>query len=336
MSIKKHIFSLLICICLTSFGQQQPLFTNILVNQYLYNPAYAGVYKGLEVAGGYRNQWSGFVGAPKTLFLNGYSILKKKPKMALGGLISSDKMGLLQRNSFYASYSYNLKLSKKVNASFGISAGAVRYNVRVYDAKPYPTDQDDPFLKSNILNANAFDANVGLYLYSKKFFFSLSGQQITNSKVQWNPKYGTLTPHLYAYTGYDFVLDKKKKEWVLQPSLLIRYNNPAPYQLEANLKITYKDMFWIAGSYRPKASTSFLFGISISKQYTIAYAFDYANTNLQKYSTGSHEIVLKYSRPAKKRKTASDKIQDADEEELNNIDNSIKTNIKNKKKDEKK
>ena len=39
---------------------------------------------------------------------------------------------------------------------------------------------------------------------------------------------------------------------------------------------------------------------------------------------------------AKKKKTVGDKIQDADEEELNNIDNSIKTNLKNKKNEEKK
>jgi hypothetical protein len=46
--------------------------------------------------------------------------------------------------------------------------------------------------------------------------------------------------------------------------------------------------------------------------------------------------MLSYKIAAKKRKTASDKVLDADEDELNTIDNSIKSNLKNKKKDEKK
>jgi hypothetical protein len=46
---------------------------------------------------------------------------------------------------------------------------------------------------------------------------------------------------------------------------------------------------------------------------------------------------LKFSKAAKKLKTTTDKVLDADEEEFNNIDNSIKSNLKNKKtEDEKK
>ena len=73
----------------------------------------------------------------------------------------------------------------------------------------------------------------------------LSSQQLTKGKIYWQNTIGRLTPHLYGFMGYNFVLDKKKKEWVLQPSMLIRYNNPSPYQLEFNLKCIYKEMFWI-------------------------------------------------------------------------------------------
>jgi type IX secretion system PorP/SprF family membrane protein len=206
--------------------------------------------------------------------------------------------------------------------------------VKIYDAKTY--DKDDEFLKNNILNANAFDANAGLYLYSKNFFMGISSQQLSKGKIYWQNTLGRLTPHVYGFIGYNFQLDKKKKEWVLQPSMLIRYNNPAPYQLEFDLKCIYKDMFWVGGAYRVKSSTSVMFGATISKQFTIGYSYDYTTTALQKYSTGSHELILTYTKSAKKKKTVGDKIQDADEEELNTIDNSIKTNLKNKKNDEKK
>lgn len=315
-------------------AQQQTLFTNIVMNQYLYNPAYAGVYHGTEANLDYRQQWAGFEDAPKTAIIGVYGTLKKKPNMAIGALFNNDKSGLINRTSFSASYSYHLKLSKKMNLGFGLSAGGVQYNVKVYDAKPY--DKDDDFLRTNILNANAFDANAGLYLYSKKFFLGFSSLQLTNSKIHWSNSLGKLTPHYYLFTGYTFTLDKKKKEWAIQPALLMRFNEPAPYQVEANLRVIYKNMFWIGGNYRVGASASGMLGCTISKFCTFAYSYDYATTNLQKYSNGSHEVLLTFSIASKKRKTASDKVTDADEEEFNNVDNSIKTNIKNKKKEDEK
>ncbi|MDX2171746.1 MAG: type IX secretion system membrane protein PorP/SprF [Bacteroidota bacterium] len=334
MKLNKYIIYFLLVFSLTSYAQQQTLFTNILINQYLYNPAYAGTFKGKEFNLGYRQQWTGFDGAPKTFVLSGYSTFKKKPYMAVGGLITNDRSGLLQRTSLHGSYSYHLKINKNVNLGFGLALGYVQYNVKIYDAKPY--DLDDEFMKNNILNANAFDANAGLYLYSKKFFFGFSSQQIANGKIYWNNTIGRLTPHAYAYTGYNFVIDKKKKEWIIQPSALVRFNNPAPYQLEFNLKTIYKDQYWIGGSFRLNSTASFLVGVNINHQFGLAYSYDYTLSNLQKYSTGSHEFMLSYKIAAKKRKTASDKVLDADEEELNTIDNSIKSNLKNKKKDEKK
>ncbi len=333
MKIKLYIFILMLCYSFSN-AQQQTLFTNITLHQYLYNPAYAGSSKGMQFNLGYRNQWAGFEGAPVTYMASGYGTFKKHPNMAAGGLIINDKSGLLSRTSFYGTYSYHVKINKKVNLGFGVGVGAVQYNVKIYNAKTY--DKDDEFLKNNILNANAFDANAGLYLYSKNFFLGLSSQQLTKGKIYWQNTIGRLTPHLYGFMGYNFVLDKKKKEWVLQPSMLIRYNNPAPYQLEFNLKGIYKEMFWVGGGYRIGASASAMFGATISKQFTVGYSYDYATTALQKYSSGSHEIILTYTKSAKKIKTVGDKIQDADEEELNNIDNSIKTNLKNKKNEEKK
>lgn len=330
----KIFIAVLLFFASVSFAQQQTLYSNIILNQYVYNPAYAGVYKGVEINANYRQQWAGFEDAPRTAIVSAYGTLKKKPNMAFGGMVINDRSGLIGRTAFYGSYSYHVKLGKKFNLGFGLSLGGVTYNVKVYNAKPY--DNDDEFLKSNILNANAFDANAGLYLYSKKFFFGFSGQQIPNAKIHWSNTMGRLTPHYYAISGVNITLDKKKKEWVVQPALLARFNSPVPYQLEANLRLIYKNMFWIGGNYRFGASASGMFGCTISKLVTFAYSYDYALTSLQKYSNGSHELLLTVSFASKKQKSASDKVTDADEEEFNNLDNSIKTNLKNKKNEEKK
>jgi type IX secretion system PorP/SprF family membrane protein len=318
-------------------AQQQSLYTNITMHQYLYNPAYAGANEGLELNAGYRNQWAGFDGAPKTVVASGYGTFKKKPQMASGLLVMSDKSGLLQRTAFYGSYSYHVKLGKKAHLGLGISAGGVQYNVKIYNANPY--DSDDEFLKNNILNANAFDANAGIYLHSKKFFLGFSSLQLMNGKIYWPNSAGKLSPHYYVNTGYNILLDKKKKEWVLQPSALARFNGPAPFQMEGTLKGLYKDMIWLGGTYRLQgidfsgASACAMIGATLHKQYTFGYSYDYALSTLQQYSSGSHEIILRYTMAPKKKKE-NEKEKSADEEEFNNIDNSMKTNLKNKKNEE--
>ena len=315
-----------------SFAQQQTLFTNFLLHPYLYNPAYAGVIKGTQFNLGHRNQWVGFDGAPQTSTFSGWGNFKKRPHMAVGGMVISDRSGLIQRTNFLGSYAYHLKINKKLTMSFGLSFGGLQYNVKMYDAKPY--DQEDVFLTSEILRSFAFDANSGFHLYSKNFFVGASIQQMLNSKIRWDNTSGKLTQHYYAYAGYNFRLDKDSN-WVIQPSILARTSFPAPYQLEYHLRVLYKEMIWIGGSFRERSSTSFLLGCNIKKLITLGYAYDYTLTQLSGYSAGSHEIMVSYLIPFKKKKTTSEIMRDADEEELNTIDNSMKTNLKNKKKEEK-
>ncbi len=335
MRFKIYLISFIVFISAAGFGQQQSLFTNILLHPYLYNPAYAGSNRSLQFNLNYRDQWTGFDGAPKTFAFSGYTTFKKFQNMAAGGLVTYDKAGLLGRTSFYGSYSYHLKLGKKLNIGFGLSLGGVQYNLKAYDAKPYPDDKDDAFLRSDILNALAFDSNAGFYLYSKNFFLGFSNQQMANAKIRWDNTIGRLTPLYYANMGYTFYADKKK-EWGIQPSVLARFNSPHPYQVEYSLRGIYKEMIWLGGTYRTNATVSGMFGCTISKQFTIAYSYDYTLTRINSYSNGSHEIVLCYTRPVTRKKTVGEQVQDADEQELNKIDNSIKTNLKNKKNEEKK
>lgn len=323
-------------------AQQQTQFTNILLHQYLYNPAYAGSIKGMQFNAGYRHQWVGFDGAPRVYMASGYGTIKKNPKMAVGGLVINDQSGLINRTSLYGSYSYHLKLNETLKLGFGVSVGYVQYNLKVYNAKPY--DKDDGYLSSSILNGNALDANSGFHLYGKKFFLGFSGQQLTKWKLKWYPgSKSALSQHFYAYSGYNFTLDSKKKEYVLQPSVLMRFNSPAPFEIEYNLKLTYRNLVWVGTSFRhARTATNIdkkwqnnsfcgLLGVTISKQFNLGYSYDFGLSNIQKHSSGSHEVIITYTMFSKKG-VITDKVQNADEEELNNIDNSIKTNIKSKKK----
>ncbi len=320
----KQIFKIaLIIITVTGsvsvHAQQQSAYTNYLLNMYAYNPAVAGAQPYTQANLSYRNQWAGFEGAPKTFLISMNAPLKKAKNVGVGGLVVSDKTGLITTNTAYATFAYHVKINKKTKLGFGLSAGLKQYTVRLYDVRAY--DKGDDYLTGSTLNANILDANAGIYLRGERFFFGLSDMNMLNNKIRWKNPTGKLTPHYYSVIGYNI---KLSKDLGLQPSILLKYNDPVPVQLEYNLKLTIKDMVWFAVNYRDKDAIGFLVGIQVIKKLNVAYAYDYSLTSIKKYNQGGHELCLNYNFIKKK-------VVNVDEEQFKIKDNSIKQSLKNKK-----
>lgn len=298
-------------------SQQLPIYTNYVLNAYAYNPAVAGSKPNAVLNLNYRNQWVGFQDAPKTYMMSLYSTIGKQKKVAIGALINSDNTGLLSRTSGYLTFGYHIKLNKDYKLGLGVSAGMVQYRIKLYDAKI--VDTGDDLLTGNILSNNVFDSNGGLYLYSEKLFFGIATYQYIGNKITWKDSQSNLSQHMYATLGYTF---KVSKTMSVQPSALVKFNAPTPVQPEFSVRALYKNLFWIGGSYRMKDAASALVGVTIKDKLTIGYSYDITTSNIKSYSKGSHEIAICYQFIKPKKKL------DADEQELNDIDNSIKSKLK--------
>ena len=301
----------------TGVAQQLSVNTNYVLNNYAYNPAVAGSKPHAVLNLNYRNQWVGFQDAPKTYMVSLYSVLGKQKKAAIGALVSSDNTGLLSKTSGYLTFGYHVKLNKTYKLGMATSLGMVQYRIKLYDAKV--ADSGDDLLTGNLLSNNVFDSNGGLYLYSDNLFFGISTYQYLGNKITWKNSQSNLARHMYATLGYTFKLSKKLS---LQPSALIKFSKPAPIQPEFSMRLLYKNIFWIGGSYRINESASALLGFTIKDKLTIGYSYDIITSKIKTYTSGSHEIVLTYQFIKAKKKL------DADEQELNDIDNSIKSKLK--------
>lgn len=301
-------------------AQQTTVYTNFLLNAFSYNPAIAGSTEGTSVNMFYRNQWLGFSNdAPQTMLMNVYSSLKKRPQMAFGGQILNDKLGLLNKTMTHLTYAYHINLNSNLKLGLGVSAGMSQIRVRLYDVKMY--DKGDELLTGTILNANAFDANAGLLLYSKKFFLGLSSLSLISTKYNYSNAIGKNVAVYNISCGYNFNVHKDIQ---IQPLVLIKHSAPVPYQPEYMLKIQWKEIFWIGGAYRTYSNASFLFGLNaLNNKLKFGYAYDYSVNSIQKYNSGSHEIFVGFYFKGKEKSK--------DEEEFIIPDNSIKQSIKNKK-----
>lgn len=271
-------------------AQQLPHFSQYYLNDFLINPAVAGTKDYFEGKSSHRYQWEGVTDAPRTYTLSINGPIQSQ-KMGLGGYIFTDIVGPTRRTGFNAAYAYHLKLNKSLNLSLGLSAGIVQFAID--GSKINLRDEGDAILSSGNQSIILPDAGFGLYLYHKDFYFGASAPQLLNSKVEFfeqgeNPT-ARLPAHFFATAGYKYYLSD---DFSLEPSVFVKYVDPAPIQLEGNLRITYKDQVSLAGTYRDGDAISLALSYLINNNFIIAYAYDFTTTNLKNYSNGSHEIMI--------------------------------------------
>lgn len=317
--IKYTLVFVLAFLSYQAFSQQQAVYTNFLINNYYYNPAIAGS-RPVHVANlSYRNQWAGFDGAPKSLMGSFYGSHRNKAKHGYGAMVISDRAGLTQRTGIYLNYAYHLKLNDKVKMGLGLQPGYVQYRITLYDARV--ADSGDDILTGNVVSQNAIDVNGGFHVYSEKFFVMGSVNQLLGEAVRLSAFNTSLKMHYTVIGGYN-VTFKKHKKIVLQPCIMAKYTNPVPAQMDFMLKGIYNKKIWAGLTFRTNDAASICIGYDLKERYSFGYAFDYSISGINKYQSGTHEIVMSFVL------TKNKPTLDQKDEELNN---SIMDEMKKKK-----
>ena len=141
--MRKLLLTIAIASTSIAFGQQLPQYSQYNRNQFMINPAAAGIYDFKDFTIGGRYQWAGFDNAPITAYAYGAAVLKKtnqkynpsirtsygtlknpevntgKLKHAIGGQFVADQYGAFRRMSFSGTYAIHLPVSETHNLSFG-------------------------------------------------------------------------------------------------------------------------------------------------------------------------------------------------------------------------
>lgn len=103
-------------------AQLNPFQQMYFQNPYLYNPAMAGLNKGLNLNIGYRQQWSNFPGTPKTALFT--ADFQPTDRVGLGLNVNDDQEGLIRQTRIMGSYAYHLPLNSQGDKlNFGLSLG---------------------------------------------------------------------------------------------------------------------------------------------------------------------------------------------------------------------
>ena len=217
----------------------------------------------------------------------------RNEKMALGGVVVSDKLGAESKNGFQLSYAYHLRLKNDLSLSLGLSGGLMQYKLDNTVINPY--DIGDPVFSVPGLTDVVPNASFGMYLYTENYYLTLAVPQLLNSSFSALDEFdgelleGSLVNHYYLGGGYQHEIND---QWNIEPSLLVKMIPQAPIQFELSSKFTYNDILWAALGYRYKESALLYLGYDINDQFYFAYGHDFVTSGLNTVSSGTNEFKL--------------------------------------------
>lgn len=272
-------------------GQNQFHISQYMLHQPFINPAAIGSYNNLNGAVFYKNQWTGFDGAPNFQGLNISSPIKGGNNH-LGLTFINDKIGVNTNMDISAMYAYKISTGTKSRLVFGLGASA-RLMQSNYASM---TDvSSDPLFQANTPMVFQPNLKFGTYYYTKKFYAGFSIPNILKNSINYVNGYEGSTEfdvndmHFYFQSGYTITLNSSLD---LSPSVLIKQVAGAPIQGDINAHLIFKKKLGFGLSYRTAKELAVLLNYQITDMFKLGYAYDMNFSELSNYSSGSHEIML--------------------------------------------
>jgi type IX secretion system PorP/SprF family membrane protein len=290
-----------------SLAQQLPLYSMYMMNGFVIDPAVAGSDGYTTIGLSTRDHMLGFEKSPKTYVLNfqtrilrqpskvrkksifkGKSLSNPSGRVGIGGYIFNDKNGVIQRTGGSLSYAYHIYM-QNTQLSFGLAVSTFQFKIAQDELKF--RDQSEPSLNESFANRILVpDVTVGTYVLSPSFFYGLSIANLFQTRL----KVGNETYDYRMYRHYFLMGGKqfnREDTYSYEPSFLLKATEKTIFQADLQMRMYYKQDFYMGICYRTGSSIGLLLGAKWSRL-QFGYAFDYGLNSIQKYNYGAHELNL--------------------------------------------
>ena len=297
----KRISILLFVICFGGLlkAQQLPQITQYMNNNYVINPAVAGMYDYYQVNTTIRNQWAGINDAPRTSVISIYG--RHSEHVGLGGMVYNDVTGPTSRIGGSASYTYAFQLTQKVKLSLALQGGFTQFKI-IKNNIPV-MDQDDPLMLGGDVVRTLPDATFGFNVSGNKWYIGAAIPQLLSSELKLmdddfariydtTSQNGKLASHIYVLGSYTYDINPTIS---IEPSFFLKSVAGAKTQIDFGVKSEYKEMIWVGMNYEMNndlSSIAALLGYKINDRFNIGYSYGMPSSATSSYHSGSHEFML--------------------------------------------
>jgi type IX secretion system PorP/SprF family membrane protein len=260
-------------------------------NQYLGNPAMAGLNKGLNVNLGFQRQWDDVPGNPVMLYATGE--YNRNSRAAYGLNFSSDRAGLITNSRILGTFAYHLPLNdedQKLN--FGLSLGARFLSL---DKSKISGDIEDPSLQ-NFNEGGALDGDFGISYTSKLLTVQAAVPNLNNTFFENDngERRYVDSQIFYSAISYKIFVSSRINDFNIEP--LVAYRTIRGYKdiMDVGANFTMPEYHTnISAMYHTNEVISGSFGITLDKLgIFLSYSSFIGNTGA--YANDGFELGLRY------------------------------------------
>lgn len=284
------VLLLMIFPLMESRAQLNPMSTVYYQNQYLTNPAMAGLEQRIYLNAGVRQQFSTMPGLPLTQFVTAdYGFAEKT---GIGLQISNDKAGLLKRTRAAASYAYHLPLNAGTrHLSFGFSVSFADDDINLAALRGDDGDQD---VYAVNMRKTYLDADFGLAYRTERLQIQGSVSNMKRLLKKDNHDVADL-PLFFSAISYRIPASFA----VLEPKVVYRGVRGFRNLLDAGVNVEFnsptENKVNALVLYHSAGSLTLGVGINWNKRLAINTMYTTNTSPLQGYTSGDYELGISYS-----------------------------------------
>jgi len=294
---RSQLLLVVLCCSLMSFGQQLEHYTQYQYNQFLINPALTGYKKCIDIKSGYRFQWIGIDGAPRSGFVNVSSPIKlgkrsRSPnavKYGIGAQIKTDALGPWKKTETHVTFGAKFTLSRYTKLSYGISAGMKQIG---FNSGSVTTTVPDPAVFNAQRSLIFPDAQVGIWLTTKKAYYGASIHNLFGNAIRNVGDDNSFQRHYYFTAGQKFKVDNG---WYFIPSVMVMKTKRVPFDGHLSFIFDYENTFALGIGLRRTDAITAQIRFKLFDFISIGYSFDYIISKLQNRSWQTQEITMGYN-----------------------------------------
>ncbi|SFH16857.1 PorP/SprF family type IX secretion system membrane protein [Pontibacter chinhatensis] len=297
-------------------AQNRKHVANFPLFQQYFNPSLTG-YEGSMVKTYYRNQWTGYEDAPKTIFASaeldladvrawqsGSRLRTAKADRysrqagaahAFGLAVLRDEFGPFSETQLHLSYGMRVRLSEKLALRWG---GAATYRANRLDGNRLVVDNEsDPIFQDYLGSTGRTgkaDVNLGLTMSTDDFYLGYAMQDVLGGKLlQRGDSYldGTYARHHVVQAGYRTALSEQVG---LVANSVFRYDDFLKETVEGQLKGVFANTFWASAGYRKDLAYTFGAGARLS-QFQVSYIYEAPVQDAGYMGRATNEVSLTYN-----------------------------------------
>ena len=277
-----------------------------------YNPAAVGRTDFVRIRGGARLQWVGIDNAPTTFIGAADMPLKLfNRRFGVGVMFQTESEGLYRNVTVGAQLAYKFRFLKGT-FTIGVQPGFLSETFKgsevfIPDGDDYHTPTDEAIPQTDV-SGSAFDLGAGVWYDHRYFWAGLSMTHLMSPTITFSTEgssggetSGTTDSQkqfkfqarrtLYFMAGGNIPI--KNTLFELQPSAMVKSDFSFTTG-EINARVRYNKFLSAGVGYR--YNDAIIASVAAEfKGFFLGYSFDYALTEINRASSGSHEFFLGYS-----------------------------------------